>query len=175
VSALPVEGGVPAGNGAARDIVFGLVTLAAGAFCLLWLIPVGIKIPPRVPFAAASPDFYPRIVAWATVALGVALTGIGFASVASGRRIAAEAFFPAGRAGAVRSGLATAALFLYLLLIQPLGLIAATSLLMVAHAALYEDRRMVIGVVLALLLPYANFLVFFHGLGVPFPLGIFDW
>jgi len=127
-----------------------------------------------------SPDFWIKIIVYATLALGtsILIKGIGRArrdlepSEVAEVEEAMRDRLPLDRAvlGAVT---AVAGLFAYFFLIDWIGMIAASNLAIIGFVLLCGERRLKIMLPLAALLPVGLYYFFLKVASIPMPLGIF--
>ena len=163
------------------DAILGAV-LVALSIVLLWVvIPLGVKVPKSNKVLALSPDFWIKIIVWSTLCLGAYLI---YQGLRSAREQLSEDkideiernrahHHPTGRAVLLAS-LAVLNLFLYYFLIQWLGMVLASIISFITFVLLCGERRIVIMVPLAVLLPTALYYFFLKVASIPMPLGIFS-
>lgn len=162
---------------AVKSLILGGIVLVVFALVLWVAIPIGIWVPARVPIAANSPDFWPRVIAIGMLVLGAAEFGRGLVKLRRGTAAVSPpepdllAYPPA--MAAARVAAAMALMLAYYYAVQWLGMLAASALAIVVFAGLYGERRPWLLVPVAVVLPAALY-YFFVGLAhVPLPQGVF--
>jgi hypothetical protein len=157
-----------------KDVVLGAVLLALSLVTLVWLIPVGIDSPGRVPNPALAPAFWPRIIVIAVAGLAVAMIAQG---VLRGERApepgdpeAGPAFGPEDRWVLAAAGL----LALYLWAMHWGGLVVPSMAALAATMALHGERRPVVVLPVSIGVPGILYLFFVELAGMAIPLGVFE-
>jgi len=159
-----------------RNIVAGLCFLGFGVLAVALLIPYGIVQPPSVKYRALSPSFWPYIVCSAIGAIGVLL--LTYELMAAGRkRELTGAAETAGRPAWItwRPFIVMALLLAIYLTLEFLGFVLTTTLGLVALMLLAGERRPLIVLPIALLLPLALHLFFVKAAQRPIPGGVLDF
>lgn len=163
------------------DLATSGVTIAFACLALFVLIPVGVEDPGSIDVLALGPAFWPSVISVFMFLMGVILGAQGI------RRLRADRVTAGADRGDQRS-LATAlseyafgrwfgALVLlaaFYVLLEPLGMIVASMLVMVALMLLGGERRPAILAVLAVGLPFALFVFFRYVANVVIPLGVLE-
>ena len=144
-------------------VALGIILLGAG---MLWIIPTQIAEPPRFfgrSSTGLSPKLFPQIVAVAFIVLGVVY---GIASL----KMTEPNGFAGMRASAwVNLGVVLVAMTAYVLLLIPIGYVAA-SVLVAITISLYYGSRSLIGIgLVGIAAPFLIFYVFTGLLGVSLP------
>ena len=152
-----------------KDLIAGLSMVVLGALIIWVLIPNGVVEPRKVKYAALSPSYYPRIVAYALLALGLGVVWRSFVA----RAIPAEAENRHPHAGlritaflGILAGLALG--------LQWLGFIVACSIAALLGMWLAGEKRLWVSVPIALLLPLLLYFFFLKVARVPIPLGVLE-
>ena len=143
--------------------------LAVGLSLLFILIPFGIDTPKKVKYAALSPLYYPQIVSLILCIIGVAI-------MFKNRQISVErkpddidTTHPNSR-GRILSFLALLAI--YSLTLDFLGFILGGIVALICSLLLAGERRPLIIVSIAVMLPLLLFLFFYKVAHVPMPSGL---
>ena len=159
-----------------RNIVAGLCFLGFGILAVAVLIPYGIAQPPSVKYRALSPSFWPYIVCSAIGVTGVLLL-VYELLVASRKEERTAAEPPTGRSAwvALRPFVVMALLLAIYLTLEFLGFVLTTTLGLVALMLLAGERRPLIVLPVALLLPLALHLFFVKAAQRPIPGGVLDF
>ncbi len=160
-----------------RNIVAGLCFVGFGVLAVAVLIPYGIVQPPSVKYRALSPSFWPYIVCSAISVIGVLLLVYELVAAARNRDRTGAAAATAGRSAwiAWRPFIVMALLLAIYLTLEPLGFVLTTTLGLVALMLLAGERRPLIVLPVALLLPLALHLFFVKAAQRPIPGGVLDF
>lgn len=153
------------------DFWTGLGVVLLGLLLALVAVPGGVAVPANVRIAVLSPAFWPNILAWLLVVLGVVL------AVQAARRTSApddgsSEHVPV-KGGLLRLALLTAGIVALCLFATKLGLVWATVLLFAGTVLLTGTEHRLAAVVVILLLPLALYAFFAHVALVPIPQGAF--
>ncbi len=163
------------------DLATGGVTVAFACLALFVLIPVGVEDPGSIDVLALGPAFWPSVVCVFMALMGAVLVVQGVLRHRAGRA-PAEAGGEEGRSFAdAAAGFALgrwcgalALLAAFYLLLEPLGMILASMLVMAALMGLGGERRSALLAVLAVGLPFALFVFFRYVANVVIPLGVLE-
>ncbi len=157
-------------SGRRRDLIIGSVTLALFAFVLVAVIPYQIRVPGNIAIAALSPAFWPTTIAWMGIVLGVLIGARGLLG------LGADEPAPAGgeQVGGWRSFAAIALMFGYVGLLQWLGVVVPSIVIIPALAYLFGERRLGLVLPTAVILPIALYYFFTRVANIPLPLGAFE-
>ena len=161
-----------------RNAVAGLFFLGFGLLGVFVLIPFGIEIPPSVKYRALSPSFWPYIVCAGIGVIGAMLLVSEFLTGRSkADRSAAAGEPPDGRSPWLtwRPGIVVALLLVIYLTLEFLGFVLTTTIGLVALMMLAGERRPLILLPVALLLPLALHLFFVKAAQRPIPGGVLDF
>lgn len=161
-----------------RNIVAGLCFLGFGVLAVAVIIPYGIVQPPSVKYRALSPSFWPYIVCSGIAVIGAMLLVYELlAASRTGNTTAGDAAPPAGRPAwiAGRPFIVMALLLAIYLTLEFLGFVLTTTLGLVALMLLAGERRPLIVVPVALLLPLALHLFFVKAAQRPIPGGVLEF
>jgi len=164
-------------SSARGDIYLGLGVIALTLIANFIIIPAGVSLPPKVPFKALEPAFWPNIIIGVLGFLGVVLVVQG---VLEGRRINQEqstdasAEAPAKRAYVAPTLIAIALLFVFNFLLNAVGFIVASVLLLPVFMWLMGERRYWLMAIIAILLPFGLHFFFKHVASVYVPLGFLE-
>lgn len=151
------------------DFWTGIGVIALGLVLALVAVPNGVVTPKSVRIAVLSPTFWPNILAWLLVVLGVVLAvqAVGW----GGKAIAASPAPVTAKAGLLRIALLAAGVVVFCLSATTLGLVWATVLLFAGTVLLTGTEYRVAAIVVTLLLPLALYAFFAHVALVPIPQG----
>ena len=161
-----------------RDLIAALLFLMFGLAAVLFLIPQGIPVPGSVKVAALSPDFWPRLIAYGTIATAVFLFMETLvlpqpAAEPDDAEEEAQNYQLAARPGAVRVAVLVAALFAFYAGLSTLGVVAASILLLFAMMLFFGERNIRLVGILSVATPLLLYAFFRYAASVPIPLGIF--
>jgi hypothetical protein len=152
-----------------RDFWTGVGVFVLGLVLALLAVPGGVVTPKNVRIAVLSPAFWPNILAWLLVLLGVVL------AVQAARRPGdATARPPVARrwqGGLARVAALSAGIVLFCLFATTLGLVWAAMLLFAGTVLLTGTEHRLSAIAVTLLLPLALYAFFSHVAGVPIPQG----
>ena len=161
------------------DLLFGLSVLALSALLFFVVIPVGVDSPGEVRILALAPSFWPNVIdgfmgVIAIVIIGRACTQLMNKSGVPHEEESSEAAALPLKVAALRVISCFALCVLYYVLLEQLGFIAASIVIIGALSALAGEFRWYIVVPVALLLPTGLYLFFTRVAAVHLPLGLFD-
>lgn len=159
-----------------RDYFAGVVFLLISILVVTVVIPMGVKVPSTVKVAALSPDFWPRIIAFAagTASLFLIFETWKLPSPSDNEDADAAAEYQLETLPAtLRVVVLIVALFLFYISITTLGVVAASVVLMFAMMLFYGERNFLLIAVLSISIPLLLYLFFRFVASVPMPLGIF--
>ena len=154
-------------------ILFGLVSL--------WLIPNYIEIPSSVQMTGVSPSFWPEVISWAMVVLGLMQAASSYMQLGRARARTVQADTSGAESASVPkiSMLAAAKAFLtfgalvgYYFLVEYLGMMVSSMLALFSFTLIYGERRLKFTVPLAVLVPLLLYLFFVKVANIPMPQGI---
>lgn len=162
------------------DAILGAVLVSICTLLLTVLIPIGVQIPKSNKVLALSPDFWMKIIVYSTLFIGIIILfkGIKRARAGLSEEETTEVLgelqhkHTFGRA-VLGACTAVAGLFVYLFLIDLIGMIAASITAFIAFVLLSGERRMQIAIPLGIILPFGLYYFFLKVAGIPMPLGIF--
>lgn len=160
-----------------RDLFAGILFFLLGLGTVFLLIPSGVTVPGSVRISALSPDFWPSIIAYCTVAASVFLILEGAllkqpeAEIEEAEEYAKYqlATLPA----ALRTAILMFALFAFYGSLTTLGVVAASVVLMGAMMLFFGERKIWLIALLSGAIPVLLYLFFRYVAGVPIPLGVF--
>lgn len=160
-----------------RNIVAGLCFLGFGLLAVAPLIPYGIVQPPSVKYRALSPSFWPYIVCSGIAVIGALLLIYELLAAARTKDRSSAAAPPAARPAWTfwRPFVVMALLLAIYLTLESLGFVLTTTLGLVALMLLAGERRPLIVMPVALLLPLALHLFFVKAAQRPIPGGVLDF
>lgn len=154
---------------ARRDLLLGLGVAAFALFLLLVLIPNGIAVPKGVRAAVLSPTFWPTVIAWGLLLLGVMLAAENLPR-ARLERGSPMRFEPDA---SLRVFAGAVLMLAYWWLVPKLGLVVSSMLAMLAAGALARSPHPVALGATTLALPLLLWWFFYRVAGIPLPAG--DW
>ena len=161
-----------------NDLITGCIVVAFALAVLLVLVPYGVDRPGQVDVSALSPNFWPTVLGVFLLAMGTLVAGQTLWRHKTRKAPAPENRAPAqdwpGLDPVPKTMAAVALLFVYYAVLEPLGLVAASMLAMVAFTVLAGERRIAIVAPLAILVPVALYLFFQEVAQVAIPVGIFE-
>ncbi|MEM9601567.1 MAG: tripartite tricarboxylate transporter TctB family protein [Pseudomonadota bacterium] len=150
-----------------RDFLSGLSMVCFAALLLLVLIPNGVDEPRRVKYAALSPSYYPRIVAWVLLVVGLCV------GLRAAWRPAAGEVDPDQRPDAARQiSLVFVLLAAFASVLSVLGLPLASCLALLIAFPLAGERRWPRVLALAIAVPLGLYVFFLKVANIPIPLGV---
>lgn len=152
-------------------------------FCLvsLWIIPEYIILPSSAQMTGVSPSFWPEVISWSLVALGLMLAFSSYMQIRRAKRRAGEAGQEAAKVSkvpqinprAVARGVVTiGALAGYYVLVEYLGMLLSSMLAVIFYALIYGEHRFKLTVPLAVLVPLFLYFFFVKVADIPLPSGI---
>ncbi|MBX2881461.1 MAG: tripartite tricarboxylate transporter TctB family protein [Granulosicoccus sp.] len=151
-----------------QNLCSGVAMATIGLLFVFVLIPYGVVEPKKVKYAALSPSYYPRFVAIALVLLGVAVTLRSLIlkpPVSQNEDVAHPQAFK-------RILIMFVILGLFAVSIPWLGFIVSSTLVLLSTFYLAGERRFLLIIGLAVVLPLALYFFFLKVASVPIPLGI---
>ena len=137
---------------------------------------MGVHAPARVAVEALAPAFWPSIILWMTLIFGGVLLVMGVFKGLHHDPVVGEIdseYLPS-REAVFRLSVAVVLLFIYYFLIETIGMVAASILAILAFTWFSGERRYVVFVPVAILLPFALYYFFTAIAHVPLPLGYFE-
>lgn len=146
------------------DIAAGAVFLALGLLLIFVLIPVGVDEPRKVPFAAASPSYYPKLIGYVIAFLGAAILVLGLSR--SPNDTPSVGFAPYAKVPVAMGIMAV-----FYLVLPFLGFIIGAMLALCALMLLAGERSPKILLLVSALLPLGLYLFFAKVAGIPIPSG----
>lgn len=156
------------GNVSRINLWAGLLMAGFGTLVVFVLIPYGVAEPKRINFAALSPSYYPRFVAYALIILGTAVAIRSFLSPDQNAKPSDDI-----RPDAVlRTTLFLGLLLVFAATVSWLGFIVSSFLAAMASFWLAGEKRLHITLPIAILVPTLLYFFFLKVARVPIPLGI---
>lgn len=150
-----------------KGLLAGLAFLLLGLLTVTVLIPYGIDEPSNVRFAVLSPSYYPRLVSLAMALIGLAIL-VRAVTVAPSN----EDDGPLSPSALAKAGLVMVTLLLTAFALPYAGFILASFGALIVLLLLAGERRPLIIVSVALILPVALHVFFTKVANVPIPEGI---
>ncbi len=150
----------------------GLGFVAFGLFVLLAAIPYAVTSPSNVPKLVLAPTFWPTIVGWLIIGLGVLLTLLRFFGAAA-HDPADDDAGPASAAAWLRLAGALGVMTALVYVTPVLGMVWTAMLAFAGLSLLVRSSRPVMSAVVAIVLPLALYGFFAHVAGVAVPQGDF--
>ncbi|MEM6759084.1 MAG: tripartite tricarboxylate transporter TctB family protein [Pseudomonadota bacterium] len=160
-----------------RDVLVAALFAALALAGIFVLIPMGVVSPGSVEQAALSPAFWPKVIAWSTLAASVLLLVESIAA-ARGAAPAPETEEPADQdyapwVGIVRAAALVALLFGYFASLERFGLVVPSMVLIPLIMLMFGERKALTIAIAAVALPLILYGFFRHVAGISIPLGIF--
>lgn len=160
------------------DLITGGIIVTFALVVLLLLVPYGVDRPGQVDVSALSPNFWPTVLGFFLLLMGGLVTGQTLwrhktQTAPAPEKTASSENWP-GLGPIPKTFAAVALLFLYYAVLNPLGLVAASMLAMIAFTLLAGERRTVIVAPLAILVPIGLYFFFQEIAQVAIPVGIFE-
>lgn len=164
------------------DLTIGGATVAFACLALFVLVPLGIEDPGNIDILALGPAFWPSVISIFILLMGAIVGAQGLRRLRAGRAAAAESDGEDQRSLATALSEyalgrwlgALALLAAFYVLLEPLGMILASMLAMVALMVLGGERRAALLAALPMGLPFALFLFFRYVANVVIPLGALE-
>ncbi len=160
-----------------RDLFAACLFLAMSLIAIFFLIPQGVKVPRSIKSAALSPDFWPRIIAYATaLASGFLLfeTLTWQQPQLEEDETEESAQYQLNTMHASLRVIAMiGALFFFYASLTTLGVVAASVVLMFSMMLFFGERKIWLIAVLSLGIPVLLYVFFRFVASVPIPLGMF--
>ncbi len=163
------------------EIGVGLAAIFIAALGWFVVIPVGIDLPSQIDIGALAPDFWPRIVMVMLGACGLVIAGQGYLD---GRHQTggdepedldeAEVIEHSPAQMAARVTFALGAMFLFYFAIVEIGIVVASTIIMIVFTYALGQRQWKYILALAVGLPVILYFFFVHVASVPMPLGVFE-
>jgi len=166
-------------SSARGDIFLGLGVIALALITNFVIIPAGVSLPPKVPFKALEPAFWPNIIIYVLAFLGLVLVVQGLLASRGERATARAVDSATTQAEAKRSypgttAIAIVLLFVFNFLLNTVGFIIASVVLLPVFMWLMGERRYWLMVVIGVVLPFALHFFFRHVASVYVPLGFLE-
>ena len=164
-------------SGRRRDIITALVFLLLGLGAIFFVIPNGVKVPSTVKIAALSPDFWPKIVSFGTIAASIFL--LIETMIMPQQEIDEDEVEEATRyqfatlPAALRILVLVTVLFAFYASLTTFGVVAASMVLIFAMMLFFGERKLWLVGLLSFAVPTLLYLFFRYVASVPIPLGIF--
>ena len=164
-----------------HNLYLGLGTAILFGFVSLWLLPRYIVLPSSVQMTGVSPSFWPRTISWALVGLGLMLAVPSYMQLRQAGVRALRTDEAGGRQGpaphismpAIARGFLTfGALAGYYFLVEYLGMMVSSMLALFVFTLIYGERRLMVTLPLAVLVPLLLYLFFVKVANIPMPQGI---
>ncbi|MGB7271541.1 MAG: tripartite tricarboxylate transporter TctB family protein [Albidovulum sp.] len=160
-----------------RDTYAAIVFFLLGVASVLFLIPKGVTVPSTVKIAALSPDFWPKVISFATIAASVFLLveALTMEQPVLDEKEDEEAsqYQLDTLPSLLRVLVLIVALFVFYFSLATLGVVAASILLLGAMMLYFGERNYLLIAVLSFGVPILLYLFFRYVASVPIPLGMF--
>ena len=156
-------------RGRSSDFWLGIVVSLAALALILVVIPVGVVTPKNPRNIFLSPDFWPGILAWSMLGLGVLLI---IQSLATSSQFNSSTAASNGWAGLRLCGLLII-LIAYAWSLERFGMVWSSMLVYALIVLMVKAERRILGLVVAITLPLALYGFFAHVAGVGVPQG--EW
>ena len=161
-----------------RNLLTGVLFCIFGLATALFLIPNGISVPGGVQIRALSPDFWPTIIAWATVGASVALiiesSLLRQPGLDGQEEDERDSSYDLPKVTALlRTAVLILALFGFYFALPVLGIVVPSIILLAAMMLFFGERNAFWIAGLSIGLPVLLYGFFRYIANVPIPLGIF--
>jgi len=153
------------------DITAGLICIVLALLILFVAIPLGVQEPKKVKFAALSPSYYPRIVAYFLLCIGVLLAGLRILSKQSEKVVNKTGSW---QKHMVLFLLLVVVLFLYYATLNYLGFVLSSCIALLTLLLLAGERKVWALIIIPLALPFALYYFFTHIANIPIPAGVLE-
>jgi len=163
-------------NAKSHDIWLGAGVVTFGAFLLAYAIPVFVSSPSNVRVLFLSPTFWPIIISWLVIILGVTLilTTIFGGPAATDKSVEAASLDSSEVFQATARIAGAAAVMVGLVVATPiLGMVLSTGIAFALLSVIVMTPRPVTALLVAIILPLALYGCFAHVAGVSVPQGRF--
>lgn len=156
------------------DLIVGLAVVALAIAGLAWLIPAGITLPGGERSVLLSPAFWPNVLFWLLLVMGLTVSLGAFRSGRAAKSQRTDGLLPLTRTSLLKGLLFIGGLFVYYWAIHSIGIVPASTLMLIGAMCLGGQRQWLPMLLTAVLLPLAAYLFFVHVAKIPMPLGIFE-
>lgn len=158
------------------DLAAGVLLCVLGVLGATVAIPLGIKEPSSVQFAALSPSYWPRIVCLALAAMGLAIAAIAVMKRNRDRDAHADAqagwLVLARQVG--RVALALGLMFGSYMVLEPLGFVLTAVLVLLLFMLVAGERNPLVMVPISLGVPVLLYVFFTKVASIPIPNGVLE-
>ncbi|MFC6672822.1 tripartite tricarboxylate transporter TctB family protein [Marinobacterium aestuariivivens] len=156
------------------DLVVGLTVVALAITGLAWLIPAGITLPGSERSVLLSPAFWPKVLFWLLLAMGLTIILGALRSGRAAKSQNTDGLLPLTRISLLKGLVFIGGLFVYYWVIHWIGIVLASTLMLIGAMCLGGQKQWLPMLLTAVLLPLAAYLFFVHVAKIPMPLGIFE-
>lgn len=162
------------------NLYLGFGTAVLFLFVSLWLIPNYIVLPSSVQMTGVSPSFWPEVISWGLVGLGLLLAGSSLLQIRKARALAVQSGEVLGSSVAVpkvhlrsvgMACLTIGAMLAYYYLVDYLGMMMASIVALFGYTLVYGDTRLKFTVPVAVLVPVILYFFFVKVANIPLPQG----
>lgn len=166
-----------------HDFLIGLILVIVAIVGFFITIPAGIVSPGQIDIVALSPSFWPRII---VAGLGLAGATILLQGLFSSRRNKAPLLRcpidwkgekeqrDEGFKSIFKVVICIVGLFAYYFAILKIGIILASTIIIVLFTLLGGERRLPLQLTIAIALPVLLYYFFTYAANIPLPLGMFE-
>ncbi len=157
-----------------QNVIAGGFYLILGLLIVFVLIPIGVDEPSNVQYAPLAPSYWPRIICFALAVLGIAMLIRSVMQIRSGWA-SGEAPEDAPEARLIwRAGVVIALGFALYAVLETLGFVLATAIVLVVLMLFAGERRLQIILPVAAGVPLALYFFFVKAASIPIPAGILE-
>jgi putative tricarboxylic transport membrane protein len=162
------------------DVLTGILFIVVAALIIWVAIPLGVQEPKRVKFVALSPSYYPRLVTYCLLAVGLLLfiRSVLFSKASTSESATAASSSseskPVARSRTYMLLPVATVLFALYWFLEQLGFVLAPALAIVALLLLAGERSVPAIVLIASMLPLGLYLFFTQVANIPIPGGVLD-
>ncbi|BEQ15134.1 tripartite tricarboxylate transporter TctB family protein [Desulfoferula mesophila] len=166
------------------NLYLGLGTALIFLFVSLWLIPNFILVPSSVQMTGVSPSFWPEVISWGLVGLGIMLACSSLIQIRKTKAGAARAGEAADNSAAIpkvnprsvgMACLTIGAMVGYYFLVDWLGMMLSSMVALLGYTLIYGYRDFKLTVPIAVLVPLVLYFFFVKVANIPMPPGPWGW
>ena len=152
-----------------QDLWSGLLFAGLGLLVVFVLIPQGVVEPRKVKYAALSPSYYPRLIGFALILLGGAVSARALL-----RTSTVQGSSDRHPKAMQRTALFFGLLAVYGLAVSVSGFILPSIVVLIGALLLAGERRVPVIAAVSLILPFGLYFFFLKVASIPIPAGILE-
>lgn len=157
-----------------QNVLAGALYLILGLFVVFILIPLGIDEPSNVQYPPLAPSYWPRIICLCLAALGLAILVRSGIRMSKGSALGETDEDAPDERNLWRAGVVIALGFALYSVLETLGFVLATIIVLVILMLFAGERRLQIILPVATGVPLALYLFFTKAASIPIPSGILE-